>query len=72
MSTQINQREAPRDSAIVCANHDDGVTPGEWRCDECGLLLCTECDKVLHLCKTMAGHKREQLELAEPELQVCR
>eukprot|EP00035_Acanthoeca_spectabilis_P008123 m.148788 g.148788 ORF g.148788 m.148788 type:complete len:4349 (-) comp14220_c3_seq1:875-13921(-) len=70
LANEINQNEGPRDMAVVCANHDDGVTPGEWRCADCDMLLCTECDQVLHLGKSMCNHKREQLELAEPDLQV--
>jgi E3 ubiquitin-protein ligase MYCBP2 len=70
LANEINQNEGPRDTAIVCTNHDDGVTPGEWKCAECDMLLCTECDLVLHLGKSTCNHKRDQLELAEPDLQV--
>jgi E3 ubiquitin-protein ligase MYCBP2 len=57
--------DVPVGDQFLCDNHDDGSTLASYRCSECDLSLCSECDSVLHLSKRARGHTRLKLEQAE-------
>ena len=48
-----------------CDNHDDSSTLASFRCSECDLSLCGDCDSFLHLSRRARGHSRLKLASAE-------
>jgi len=47
--------------AQLCDNHDDGVTEAAVRCSDCAsdlCYLCSECDGVVHMPRSLRGHTR--------------
>lgn len=57
----VKSNSAARESQFLCENHDDGETIASSTCLECGMNLCSECDRVLHLRRMKRDHKRAQL-----------
>ncbi|KAL5012682.1 hypothetical protein ScPMuIL_011233 [Solemya velum] len=67
ISSPNGQHGQPRPT---CDNHDDNCTLAIILCSDCGVNLCADCDRYLHLHRSKRSHQRQVFKEEEEAIKV--